>query len=585
MPDLELGKDEMEQREAEVFELSPMLEGDSHEVREDEALLPPGEQDERREEREVIAEDPLYTEPAPPPPGFAKIEYLDGLRGLASVWVFMQHLMPAYTLGGHEFGFGQDGQSDHDKFIQLPVVRLFFGNGGNAAVVIFFVLSGYVLSISSFRKLKQNKAPECRRALLSALIRRPIRLYVPPLAISFIYAMLLHVPGPLVLPLPWDGGRPAESIWAEIEFFTRKSYRYFSIFREHASTQFAFPYNAAMWTIPIELKGSLLVFGVVFVLSLGMHGDDHKVPLMAALMLFGAAAIMIQRDWKWSMASFLFGMVLALVDTWPIGKALKRPFTPPERVRELAGRMKPRWKIPDLRLKERWTGMWSRVTPRWLTKRFARSERLPKQQLETSRQPTLFHHICLWVGLYLLSQPSHAGDRTYTTHTPGWVFLSSLIPEEYDDARYYRYWQAWASILVVYAVLRIPYLQRFFSTRPLKFLGYVSFMLYLIHLNWFRILPNRTEALFGGFPDPHLEGSFWDRSWTVPLWGPYGIGLRFWVGLSVSLPSSLFVAWCFTKCVDTPSVKLGKWLTRVIGLDKPRPRGAETEGSGIVLPT
>ena len=80
--------------------------------------------------------------------------------------------------------------------------------------------------------------------------------------------MLLHVPGPLVLPLPWDGGRPQESIWAEIKFFVDKSLDYFSLFRPHASNLFSYPYNVAMWTIPLELKGSLLVFGLVFVLKL-----------------------------------------------------------------------------------------------------------------------------------------------------------------------------------------------------------------------------------------------------------------------------------------------------------------------------
>ncbi|KAK4493659.1 hypothetical protein PRZ48_014844 [Zasmidium cellare] len=584
----ELDKDEMEHREDEVFELSPLLEGDargSDEVREDEALLPSTEQEEQHGN---IPPEPSQTEPAPPKQTFAKIEYLDGLRGLAALWVFVQHKMGG---GTQEFGFGQNGDQWH--FVQLPVVRLFFGTGGNAAVVIFFVLSGYVLSISSFRKLKQDRAPECRRALLSALIRRPLRLYIPPIVLSLIDAFLLHVPGPLVLPLPWDGGRPQEDgLWAEMEFFWEKSVDYFSIFREHGSNLFAYPYNVAMWTVPIELKGSLLVFALVFILSLGIRGPDHQAPLMVALMLFGACAVMLQRMWKWSMTGFMFGMMLALVDTWPIGEAIKSGFTPPQKVRDLGDKLTPKWTKTTpgwvSSARERWTAIRSvKLTPEWLSKRFPKSWK--SEQTQTSNlnthKPTLFAHLCFYIGLYLLSQPSHAGDMNFSANTPGWGWLTTLIPEPYGKDRYYRYWQSWASLLVVYAVLRIPFLQRFFSTRPLKFLGYVSFMLYLIHVPFFRTFPDRVSALLGDSPDPHLEGSFWDGTWTVPKWGLAEIDLRFWVDMAINLPTTLVLAWVFTKILDTPCVKLGKWVTRLIGLDAKKPTKATTEGKAMASTT
>ena len=60
--------------------------------------------------------------------------------------------------------------------------------------------------------------------------------------------------------------------------------------------------------------------------------------------------------------------------------------------------------------------------------------------------------------------------------------------------------------------------------------------------------------------------------------------LRFWVDLAINLPTTLVLAWVFTKILDTPSVKLGKWVTRLIGLDAKKPTKASTEGS-VVLPT
>lgn len=396
------------------------------------------------------------------------------------------------------------------------------------------------------------------------------------------------MPGPLVLPLPLDGGRPQEDgIWAEIKFFWMKSVDYFSIFRPHASNLFAYPYNVAMWTIPIELKGSLLVCGLLFIFSLGMQGPDHKVPLMAALILFGASAIMLQREWKWSMTSFMFGMVLALVDTWPIGEAIKRGFTPPQKVRDFGRKLVPKWTTTTpswvSSTKERWAKIRSvKLTPEWLSKRLLKRSKQPSNRPPPAHEPTFFAYFCLVVGMYLLSEPSHAGDKNFSANSLGWGWLTSLIPEQYGDDRYYRYWQSWASVLVIYAVLRIPWLQRFFCTRPLKFLGHVSFMLYLIHPPFFRILPDRVDALLGSRPDDHLKGTFWDGTWRVPQWGIYALDLRFWCQLAINLPTTLLLAWVFTKTLDQPSVKLGKWITGLMGLEKKKPSKATTEGS--VLP-
>lgn len=126
MPDLE--KDDMEHRGDEVYEMSPVLEGDereSDEAQEDEALLPSGRAEEEEEHRQVPLEGALNETALLAKQSFAKIEYLDGLRGMAAVWVFIQHKMGG---GRHEFGFGQNG--DQWYFVQLPVVRLFFGTGG-----------------------------------------------------------------------------------------------------------------------------------------------------------------------------------------------------------------------------------------------------------------------------------------------------------------------------------------------------------------------------------------------------------------------------------------------------------------------
>lgn len=123
---------------------------------------------------------------------------------------------------------------------------------------------------------------------------------------------------------------------------------------------------------------------------------------------------------------------------------------------------------------------------------------------------------------------------------------------------------------MIYAILRISWLQRFFSTRPLRFLGKVSFMLYLVHPCWFRIFGDRVVGLVGNSVDPHLFGSFWDKglAWIVPDIGPTAIGLRFWVWMALTLPSTLFVSWGCMKLFDEPSVRLGYWVVKKIGLEQ-----------------
>lgn len=525
--------------------------------------------------------DEAHEDPEPAPKDVRRsTEFLDGLRGLAAVWVFVQHFMPGFTGGAHELGFGQEGTY---LFVSLPLVRLFFGNGGNSAVVIFFVLSGYVLSVGPLQKLKQGRAKECRKGLLGALIRRPFRLYIPPFTISFIHALLLHVPGPLFLPLPWL--HPDENtIIEEIQWWWEKSSKYFSIFSETGSNLFAYPYNVAVWTLPIELKGSILVYTILLILTLGLNGADHRTPLMVAIMMFSSSAIMLQRFWKWSMACFMFGMTLALLDTWPIGAQIREALAPPGWVQDKI----PAWAktTPDwvLELQERWESIKNvKLTPNWLR------SRLPKRAQSKRKEPgesTIFAHVCFFVGVYLLSEPSHGGVKDFSRNTPGWKWLTEMIPQEYGEDRYYRYWEAWGAFLAIYGVLRINWLQRFFTTRVLKFFGFVSFMLYLVHLPFFRIFPDRFNNLIGMNGDPTSEGTFWDKSWPVPEWGPVGMNLRFLVSMAVCFPTTLFVAWIATLTIDQPSVKFGKLITRVIGLDKPKkPSAQEVTTSSVLFPS
>ncbi|KAK4626816.1 O-acetyltransferase PaAT-1 [Fulvia fulva] len=492
--------------------------------------------------------------------------FLDGLRGLCAVFVMNQHFIAGFSaFSPHEMGFGEQG---HYSLATLPVLRVAF-SGGDMAVVVFFVLSGYVLSIGPLHKIQQQQTRECRKGLLSAVIRRPVRLYVPPLVISLGVALLLHVPGPLMLPTGFH--RPRDSVGEELKFFVKISITYFSLFHEHGAHLFSYPYNIVMWTLPIELEGSLLVYGVLLGLSMICSGPDPKRPTMVAVLIFGVSVVMLQNGWYWSMSNFLFGIGLAMLDTWSIGEYISTT------LRRLDWMKTPRAISQDMStigevlsdisspIRRRSSIMASKLLPKTIL------QRLPTQgERHEAAQHTFYHTVCFVIGWYLLAQPSASGHRQHVTNTPGWKWLASLIPSAYDDGHYYRYWQSYGALLFIYALLRTPWLQRFFQSRTLRFFGYVSFMLYLTHLPWFRIFPDRFSSLLAGRDCEEVDrGGMWDVKWSgIPDWGPNAMSLRVWVYIAVTWPMNFGLAWFATKWVDQPSVRLGKWITTRIGLEK-----------------
>src|SRR5258708_1027684 len=110
----------------------------------------------------------------------ARVDQLDSLRGLAAVNVMASHLLlcvPLIFAGVHD----RDGANRFTYAILYTPLHLFIA--ANEAVILFFILSGFVLSLPFF----SPQAPSYRELA----IRRVCRIYLPCLA-SLAIALLIY---------------------------------------------------------------------------------------------------------------------------------------------------------------------------------------------------------------------------------------------------------------------------------------------------------------------------------------------------------------------------------------------------------
>jgi hypothetical protein len=103
----------------------------------------------------------------------APTAYLDGIRGLAALFVFFCHY--SYQCFIIAKSWGTDEDSLH--FLKLPLIRIWYQ--GPAAVCVFFVISGYALSYKPLKLMRNHSFGDFATTMSSLTFRRAIRLYVP----------------------------------------------------------------------------------------------------------------------------------------------------------------------------------------------------------------------------------------------------------------------------------------------------------------------------------------------------------------------------------------------------------------------
>lgn len=340
--------------------------------------------------------------------------YLNGVRGLAASLVYVQHL--AYE---HWVHYGYGGRPE-DFTIQLPFLRLIFS--GRFMVAIFFILSGYVLSYKPLQLARTSDSSALYKNLSSAAFRRTPRLFLPIIPAMIGTAIVIYFSCYGDESFNHGSCMPRESsllgqIWG-----------YTSVLRRMLDPAFWGEYYPPgmphLWTLPMEHRGSM----VVFLLVLGL-GNTRPVFRLAFLIMF---AIFFLHMGRWDTSLFVSGSILAELRIF-------RKETP-------------------LDLESRCTN---------LTARF---------MLRTTK-------IIVWTttfvgGLFLGSWPAYQACTSL-----GFRSFCSLTPPQYtgSEVQQQYFWISIAAFLLLLSFENLEILQRPFTTELASYMGDISFGFYIVH--------------------------------------------------------------------------------------------------------
>jgi hypothetical protein len=111
-------------------------------------------------------------------------DFLDGMRGFACVAVFVSHCVPSFFPNSRVGFWCRNGTKNDGYIIQLPIIRLIYS--GTSMVLIFFVLSGFSITLKPLKFARQGASDLLYNNLVSATFRRTGRLYFPCMALMLL---------------------------------------------------------------------------------------------------------------------------------------------------------------------------------------------------------------------------------------------------------------------------------------------------------------------------------------------------------------------------------------------------------------
>ena len=227
--------------------------------------------------------------------GDGRVHYLNGLRGLLAINVFLHHFFytfyPELVFGGGYEDFLAAKWTLGRLFAYTPLNLL--ANTG-MSINFFFLLSGYVQSYQYFRKEELS-------FLQKSLIKRYFRLAVPTLAVVLL-VFVFHK-----LHFIHENNFPSNSLSTNwIKTMMSDNLDFLQVIHYALVTCFngAHDYYQVLWTMPAELTNSWMIL----ILLLITHKLKNKIPLLILWILVETFLLK-----KFYGVAFSLGMLICLL--------------------------------------------------------------------------------------------------------------------------------------------------------------------------------------------------------------------------------------------------------------------------------
>lgn len=436
---------------------------------------------------------PSFLQPSPDSPIVASVHptaWLDGVRGVAAFLVYVYHWQHMFHQGFNYGYASNNGDNDH-WVIQLPIIRLLAN--GQVQVATFYVLSGVSLSLKPLRLARSHAWDEFFDTMFSSVFRRALRLYLPIFAVqtgvllATLFGFYNHG---YALSQDWPFAGTNELMHkvfdtnaAQIEDWVRAMWNFANPFIPNRPM-----YDVHLWTIPIEFRCSIILFATLVGLAKLMPRTRMCLVFMFWMYCMSWSVVESQT------ALFMAGMGIA--EFMLIQKEAKEGVL--------------------LRTVEH---------KRWY------------------KHPAMRHACSIAVGvigLHFLSYPPWNADRTL-----GYRTLARITPSHNGLIEYF--WQRLGAAVFTLGLSGSEYLRWPFQTRIIRYLGKISFPLYIIHGP-----VNHTLGLWLATSFMNLIGA------DTFVRYESAVALAFFVELFVVI----WLADLVMRTIDEPSVRFGRWLQK-----------------------
>ncbi|KAI9743710.1 MAG: hypothetical protein M1818_003026 [Claussenomyces sp. TS43310] len=383
--------------------------------------------------------------------------YLNGLRGVAAFFVFCHHYLMEYYRDITFYAYGT--RSEDNYLIQLPFISLI--HSGSFMVAIFFILSGYVLSYKTVHLIYKSNGTGIHdqtifQTLASSAFRRAPRLYIP-LIIPWILTTLIVYSG-YFTRLDYEIGPPCIIVMPAPTLFDQFSLEWAN-FKDYTNLfvwERMYPTHLSqLWTIPVEFRGSLIVFLLLLCFAKVKHG-------VRLVLEFSISWYALSYD-RWDIFLFVWGIIFSELSA----------------IRTIATNST--YGI-DL----------------WLNKD------------QTMLRLLRYGMKMLWVTLFLLgawmgSFPIHEDDGGDVS--PFFHPLIDLTPSTpLAELESHRFWATIGAVFFMLGMDHLEILQKPFTTSLAQYLGDISYGFYVVHWTILRSIGRFIPVLFIALMENRFHG-------------------------------------------------------------------------------